>query len=106
MNWAKKHTSWKDEWISVLFSDENKFNLDGPDGNKYYWHDLRKEPQCFFSRQLGGGSVMTWKCFGFNGVCEIAFISGRQKATDYQNTLGDYFLPVCKTLGGSDFIFQ
>ena len=35
-----------------------KFNLDGPDGLAYYWHDLRMEELTFSRRQQGGGSVM------------------------------------------------
>jgi hypothetical protein len=27
--------------------------LDGPDGNSYYWHDLRKEKEIFSKRQQG-----------------------------------------------------
>ncbi|GBN73342.1 hypothetical protein AVEN_246287-1 [Araneus ventricosus] len=53
-------------WLS-LFSNDKKWNFDGPDGNIKYWHDLRKEPRSFSSRQSGGGYVMLWAAFGFNG---------------------------------------
>ncbi|ULT88886.1 hypothetical protein L3Y34_007826 [Caenorhabditis briggsae] len=45
-------------WDKVIFSDEKKFNLDGPDGFKSYWHDLRKDPAVFAKRNFGGGSLM------------------------------------------------
>ena len=34
--WAKNHMSWTKKWASVIFSDEKKFNLEGPDRRQYY----------------------------------------------------------------------
>ena len=42
LNWAKEMVSSEMKWDSVIFSDEKKLNLDGPDGYKYYWHDVKK----------------------------------------------------------------
>ena len=48
IDWLKKNVTWtKEKWETVVFSDEKKFNLDGPDGVQCYWHDLRKEKQLF-----------------------------------------------------------
>lgn len=38
--YAIEHIHWTHEWRTIIFSDEKKFNLDGPDGYSYYWHDL------------------------------------------------------------------
>ena len=93
LKWARFHMTWEDKWAKVIFSDEKKFNLDGPDGLKYYWHDLRKEPRTFFSRTFGGGSLMIWGAFCKNGKTSLAIISHKMDAICYQDMLCDYALP-------------
>ncbi|UMM25849.1 hypothetical protein L5515_005500 [Caenorhabditis briggsae] len=46
------------DWDKIIFSDEKKFNLDGPDGFNSYWHDLKKDPLHFSKRNFGGGRLM------------------------------------------------
>ena len=53
LKFAKDHINWEKEWESVVFSDEKKFNLDGADGYRSCWHDLRKELDIFSKRQQG-----------------------------------------------------
>lgn len=43
LRFAKERVHCKKKWRRILFSDEKKFNLDGPDRFQYYFHDIRKE---------------------------------------------------------------
>ncbi|KAG2905584.1 hypothetical protein PC115_g14565 [Phytophthora cactorum] len=54
------HKSARMSWAEapILNPDEKKFNLDGPDGFKYYWRDMRQPAQSYVRRQNGGGSIM------------------------------------------------
>ena len=59
-------SAWDEQCRSVTFSDEKKFNRDGPDGYQYYWADLRNEAEIYSKNAIGGGGVMVWACFNFN----------------------------------------
>ncbi|KAH9118431.1 hypothetical protein LEN26_012103, partial [Aphanomyces euteiches] len=76
LEWAISQVDLGLGWNQIVFSDEKKFNLDGPDCLQYYWHDLRKEEQTFMSRQNGGGSVMIWAGFSSKGLTDVAFLEG------------------------------
>lgn len=106
LEWCREHMSWKAEWKFVLFSDEKKFNLDGPDGWASYWHDLRKEKRIFFSRAQGGGSVMVWAAFGSGGKTDIVFMNGRQDSRKYQEVLEKHLLPTAPQICGQNWRFQ
>ena len=60
VEWARAHEDWQEEWCHILFSDEKKFNLDGPDGNSFYYHDTRK-PKLLQNKRHSGAEV---RCCG------------------------------------------
>ena len=61
ISFAKKYMSWNDKWKTVVFTDEKKWNLDGPDDYKFYWADKDNINEKFFSkRQNRGGGIMVW----------------------------------------------
>ena len=74
--------TWDDQWLQVTFSDEKKWNFDGPDGCRHYWHDLRKEKEIFSKRQFGGGTVMTWGYISLNGVGLMSYTSANMNSED------------------------
>lgn len=106
LEWAREHISWKKEWDKVVFTDEKKFNLDGPDGFACYWHDLRKEPQYKYSRNFGGGSLMVWAGFSKVGKTQLAKISCRMKSKDYNDMLEDIFIPFSEDMMPDEMIFM
>lgn len=106
LTFAENHITWTNEWDSVVFSDEKKFNLDGPDGFSYYYHDLRKEELNLLSRQHGGGSVMIWGAITSNGPLELVVLNGRQTSNDYLALLKDQKNKIAAKLQQHQFTFQ
>lgn len=106
LEFARNHVDYGDKWFNVMFSDEKKFNLDGPDGFHYYWHDLRKDDLIFSKRQFGGGNCMVWAGISFNGNTLISFTSNRMNSEDYQEVLNEFMLPVIHEYCGSEAEFQ
>lgn len=61
-------------WFKVVFSDEKRFCLDGPDGLACYWHDLKTEPHRFSKCQQEGSSLKVWGAVSFYGQTELVFV--------------------------------
>ena len=93
LDFARAHVAWELEWSAVIFSDEKKFNLDGPDGLKSYWRDKRAPQKTYVSRHSGGGSVMVWGGISAMGKTSLAVIDGSVNAPRYVELLEDYLLP-------------
>ena len=106
LKWAKYHGTWTKKWHSVCFSDEKKFNLDGPDGFSYYFHDLRKEELLLSKRQNGGGSIMVFGAFGYHGKLSIHFVEDNMKAKDYVDIICNKVIPFSNKMYGKNWIFQ
>lgn len=106
LKFARDHQTWDRTWRTVIFSDEKKFNLDGPDGLKYYWHDLRREGQVFSKRVGGGGSIMVWGAFAYAGKIHLVEVKGRMNAKKYQDMLEANLLPYATDIAGDTYIFQ
>jgi hypothetical protein len=80
IKWTGEMALKSDQWDRVVFSDEKKWNLDGPDGMRYQWVDSRTPEKVNKRRHSGGGSVMIWGLFSASGKSEIKFLDGRQRS--------------------------
>lgn len=103
---AKKNMSMGEKWNYAVFSDEKKFNLDGPDGWNYYGHDLRKDEQLFSKRYAGGGSVMCWAAFNSFGKSNLYFVEGNLNHEQYIHILETTLLPFKSKFCKNNWIFQ
>ncbi|GAB9476352.1 hypothetical protein Gpo141_00013418 [Globisporangium polare] len=102
--WASDRALWDHGmWATVVFSDEKKWNCDGPDSMRYQWEDTRVPVQPNVRRHSGGGSVMVWAAFSSSSKTELKFLSGRVDSTKYIATLRTHLQPYINT---STQIFQ
>lgn len=106
MEWYQQVQNLGPTWNNVIFSDEKKFNLDGPDGLNCYWHDLRKEKLRFSKRQQGGGGIMFWGGIGSAGKTPLVRVNGKMDSRLYQQCLRENLLPNAVRIGGQNWIFQ
>ncbi|KAG2945078.1 hypothetical protein PC119_g6661 [Phytophthora cactorum] len=105
--WAWEMLMNKDpvrSWDCIIFSDEKKWNLDGPDRFQTYWRDLRRPLRQTKRRQAGGGSVMVWAGISAAGKTKLAVLHGEQNSDDYVYTFSEFLLPFAHSHYGTDFL--
>ena len=93
----------------VVFTDEKRFSLDGPDGFYSYVDKRARKVQIPTrkKRQQGGGSVMIWGCVTSDGEILIKFIDGKYKAKDYLRDLQFEIIPrLDAKFGKKKYYFQ
>ncbi|KAL6467397.1 hypothetical protein MHYP_G00252010 [Metynnis hypsauchen] len=108
--WAKKHKEWTlDQWKSVLWSDESKFEIFG--SNRRVFVRRRKgermDSTCLVPTvKHGGGAVMVWGCFAGDIVGDLFKIEGTLNQHGYHSILQRHAIPSGLRLVGRSFIFQ
>ena len=107
VSWANDKLDWNGpNWRNVIFSDEKKFNLHGPDGLACYWHNLRKDPETFSKRQQGGKSVMIWAAISYFDTSDLVLLEGNQDSRDYCSVLQTILLPFASASNGTNWLLQ
>lgn len=106
VHFAEKHKFWGTEWSKVIFSDEKKFNLDGPDGSADCWQDKRKKKPMRTARNFGGGTVMIWAAISSAGKTPVCFIPTRMNSEIYCQLLEEALIPFTEDMMDDTVIFQ
>jgi hypothetical protein len=106
---ARLHISKCNDFKSVIFSDEKRFSLDGPDGLCSY---VEYQATSIFApqrikRQMGGGAVMILGAISSLGNLKIKVVNGNYTAAAYIDDLKTTFIPWCKRqFRGKPWIWQ
>lgn len=97
-------------WQNVIWSDESKFEFVDNRRRRRVW---RKKGDAFEAKYLvptvkhGGGSVMVWGCFSYNGTGKLVFIDGKMTGQKYVEILKNNLEESARMLGiEDDFVFQ
>ncbi|KAA8497567.1 Transposable element Tc3 transposase [Porphyridium purpureum] len=107
LDWARAHMAFGEKWKKAVFTDEKKFNLDGPDGFHATWMGKTKVPVACWSRYSGGGSLMVWGAISSRGKLCLHFVEGTVTAVKYVHMLQEKELfPKCRAVPGNDFIWM
>ena len=84
LSWAKDHlVRGASFWKRIIFSDEKRWTLDGPDGLACYWKAADRSPRWFAQRKLGVGGLMFWPGFSAGGKLELDVVVGGLGADAY-----------------------
>lgn len=109
---ALAHKYWPvEDWKRVVWSGETKINRVGSDGRNWVWKKRGKGLSDHLVDETlkhGGGSLMFWGCFGWDGTGHSCRIDGKMDADLYVEIIED---ELCNSLyhwnyNADDVIFQ
>ena len=83
----------KFDWSKWIFSDEKKFNLDGPDGYRYYWKLDGMDDKIFSRDSNSRSSVMVWGGISKNGCTPLVEVPKKCDSKKYCTILEEGLIP-------------
>ncbi|KAH8373041.1 hypothetical protein KR009_011029 [Drosophila setifemur] len=106
LNFANTYIVWSEEhWRRVVFHDERRFNLDGPDGFSYYFHDLRNYERTL-SQRPRGNSVYIYLMVCVGGALHLEVSSAKQRPESCIEAIMRERPNIVGKLGGPEFVLQ
>lgn len=95
------------DWKHVIFTDEARFSLSGPDNFRTWTGDGFEQHRV--TKNMGRGGVMVWGFISYEGRFNVWRISSRLNAEKYSEFIVEKFLPVLNEMSEEmekEYIFQ
>ncbi|KAI5703251.1 hypothetical protein M8J76_000466 [Diaphorina citri] len=112
LGFAREYQNWEvPQWSEVLFTDETRVSLRGPDGRqRVYRRPGERFAQCALVEtvQCNGGSVMIWGGISTEARTDLVFFDNRpMTAANYiTDVLEDHVVPFAPFIGDGFLLYQ
>ena len=95
----KKHIRECTDFKNVVFSDEKRYSLDGPDtmGSYFYRGNKSTKGPTRIKRKMGGGGAMILGAISSKGKFKIKIIEGKYTADKYIIDIEKVFIPLFRS---------
>ena len=92
----------------IVWTDEKRFSLDGPDGYAYYWWEqCRNTPEDLIKvDSFGKRGIMVHLAMSVRGVLSVERLQFPVTGRSYADFLEETLLPRVRSYHGDDFVFQ
>ena len=102
--WARQHVRWtRQQWASVLFTDESRFTMSFHDGRNRVWRrrgERYEDATVQEHDRYGGGSVMVWGGMSMHTRTPLHQVAGNLNGQRYVNEiLRPIAVPAVQALG-------
>ncbi|KAA6394046.1 MAG: putative Transposable element Tc3 transposase [Streblomastix strix] len=101
-------TQNQDKNLELIFSDENNFRFDSPDGQAYYWFYLgEKEDEAIFSKDYGKFmGIMCYLAVSRAGILSMDRMLGKVNSESWCELLYSNIILEIHSEHGDAFIYQ
>ncbi|GBB86285.1 hypothetical protein RclHR1_12700003 [Rhizophagus clarus] len=107
---AKERKEWTNEWKSIIWSDESKFELFRGNGRRWIWRQPHEkyDVECLIPTvKSGQQGVMVWGCFANHSLGPLVKLEGSVTAISYIDVLENNLLPFLDDLDDQEnYFFQ